>query len=485
MVVAVVEAPLPRVRLSRLCGVLQRAIGATLREQNLRVDLRSMITIETAVAFALRDPTVMSQLGPALQNDLVIPNQWHRKIIAFGDTFLLERRKLPSAGDWEMWLESLSAGMERDACKEALGHLLHEVPTEGFDPAFFCEQALEPMRYAAASTARARINQMPVIEPDTFAGLAEKIASVRGGELQGLAKLADVETWAHAPREGDLISTGYPSLDKLIGGWGKELWIAFADSGVGKSMLLQNFAANAAVRGKRVLHVTLELGIGPQIRRYYRQIAQVSQSDFVAQETDIKKRLRQWFRMARGEVLLLEFPAYELAVDDLRRVLERVGRSRGAIDVLILDYLDLLGVPKAMRGRGAYEDLGRLTHQTRDLTKTFDLTVLTASQAVRRPEKAGRLTLRDMGDSYNKVRGADGLLSLVQTPEEEEVHQGRLGVLKVRDSGGRGTEISLYVNRELAVLQELDHPNTVQLMTRLGHLPNGKGKPLAAVGGLV
>jgi len=49
--------------------------------------------------------------------------------------------------------------------------------------------------------------------------------------------------------------------------------------------------------------------------------------------------------------------------------------------------------------------------------------------------------------------------------------------LKARDSGGRGAEIGLYINRELAVIAELAHPNTVELMRRLGHLPTAA--PLA------
>lgn len=429
-----------------------------------------MITLETVLALSIREPTVMDHLGEALRNDLVVANPFYRRIAEFADTFLQEKRKLPSQGDWQMWLEGLEAGMTRDGSTEALGRLL-AVDVSGFDAAFFATQALDQLRRGAAQVARARLNELASVEPETFTALAEKLASVQGGGLEGLAHLADVETWARAPREDAYISTGYPALDRMIGGWGKELWIAFADSGVGKSMLLQNFATNAAVQGKRVLHVTLELGLGPQIRRYYRQIAQVSQQDIAADEAAVKKRLRHWFRLARGEILMLEYPAYGITPGDLQRAIARLVRLCGPVDLLVLDYLDLLAVAKAAKGKSAYEDLGRLTHEVRALCGKFELTVLSASQAVRRPEKKGRLSVRDMGDSYNKVRGADGLLSLVQTDEEEEAHQGRLGILKVRDSGGRGREIPLYVNRELAVIAELSHPNTVELMTRLGHLP--------------
>lgn len=428
-----------------------------------------MITLDTVVAFAVRDATVMDQLGQALRSDLVLANPFYRQIVEFADEFLLQRRKLPGAGDWEMWLEGLQEGMQRDGCREALGRL-SMVNLSGYDAAYFSQQALEHLQQGAAQVARARMNELPQVTPEVFTTLAEKLVSIRDSSLQGLARLNDLDTWVHPVREDDLIGTGYPTLDRLIGGWGKELWITFADSGVGKSMLLQNFATNMALRGSRVLHITLEIGLGPQIRRYYRQIAQVTQGEF-ADEDEVKRRLRQWLRLAKGEVLLLEYPAYSITTDDVSRTIERVNRTVGQVDVLVLDYLDLLS-PKKRGGRtGAYEDLGFLTHETRAFCPGFDLTVHTATQAVRRPEKKGRLTTRDMGDSYKKVQGADGLISLVQTPEEFEMHQGRLGLLKVRDSGGRGKEISLYINPELSVIQELNHPNTLELMRRLGHLP--------------
>lgn len=429
-----------------------------------------MITVELVVGFALRDPVVLDHLGEALRSDLVLANPFYRSCVEFADDFLLQRRKLPGDGDWEMWLESLPEGSLRDGTREALGRLL-AVDVSGHDPSYFATQAIEHLRRGAAQVAKARLNALGRVDPEAFVSLAQQIERVQTGSLRGLARLSDIDHWSAPVREEEYIPTGYPTLNHWINGWGKELWMVFADSGIGKSMILQNFASAAAVRGKRVLHVTLELGIRPQIHRYYRQIAQASRSEFVQDGAAVRKRLQHWFRLAQGEVYLLEFPAFSLDPEALHRTIERMARAVGSPDLLVLDYIDLLTVGQRARvGRG-YEDLGRLTHETRSLCSAFDISVLTASQAVRRPQYKDRLTLKDMGDSYQKVRGADGLLSLVQTEEEEEVHQGRLGVLKVRDSGGRGTEITLYINRELAVIAELDHPNTVKLMDSLGHLP--------------
>ncbi len=440
-----------------------------------------MITPETVIAAAIKSPLVMDQLGEALRSDLVTANPFFRRIAEFADDFLSQRRKLPSTGDYEVWLLSLEEGMLRDGTKEALGRLL-AIDISGYDPSFFAGQIIDDLQRAAAQTARARLNASPAADPAALAALAEKVASIKTSGLQGLARLSDIGIWANPVAEDEYVSTGFPTLNSIIRGWGKELWIAFADSKMGKSILLQNFGSNLAVRGKNVLHITLELGLRPQIHRYYRQIAEMNQAEFNSAPERLRERLSQWFRLAQGTVYLMQLAPYSLDADGLKRLIERVnrrladetGNPSAQVDVLVLDYLDLMTAKvRGNRGGGAsaYEDLGHITHDTRGLCPIFDLTVLTVSQAVRKPAKAGRLTMQDMGDSYNKVRAADGLLSLVQTPEEAQVFQGRLGIVNARDSGGRGEEIPVYINRDLSLIQELDHPNTIQLMRRLGQLP--------------
>jgi len=377
-------------------------------------------------------------------------------------------------GDWDLWIQSLPDG-QREGVREVYSRLLGQDLSQ-YDPAFFSERVIDELKRTATKTAIARLNSVSDPQPETLQTLADQIDLIQAGQIQGLARLHDVDIWFNPSRPENLLPTGYPSLDSIIGGLGEELWIVFADSGVGKSMLLQNLMANSAQKGKRVLHVTLELGLRPQIQRYYRQIARMSRADFVTKEDAARDRLQHWMRLAGGEIYLLEYPAYSLDPQTLLRTIERISRTIGEIDLLGLDYLDLLTLPRGVRSEGRYEDLGKITHQTRAISTTFGIPTLTASQAVRRPEKKNRLSVRDMGDSYNKIRGADGILSLVQTEEEREVHQGRLGILKVRDSGGWGREVPLYINRELALIQELDHPNTVKLMRELGHLQEAPAK---------
>lgn len=430
-----------------------------------------MITIEKVVSFAIQDPAVLDLLGEALRSDLVVANPYYRQIATFADDFYSEKRKLPQPGDWEVWLSKLPE-VQRSGIRESLGRLQMQVVSDA-DPLYFGEQVIDELKGIAAATALARMNSLQdgQMTAEVLETLADQVKTIQGGSLTGLADLADYDLWISPGMEEDRIPTGFPTLDKYLGGWQNELIMIFADSGVGKSMFLQNVGANCAAKGKRVVHVTLELGLRPLIHRYYRQIAQAERKDLITKTDEMKGRLRHWFQFSQGELLLLEYPAYSQDPRTLQRAIERLNRQIGDVDVIIIDYLDLMVLPPDERSRGRYEDLGKLTHMLRNFCTRFSAPVFTASQAVRRPNDAARLSMKDLGDSYEKARGVDLLMALQQDPEEEETHQGRLSLLKVRDSGGRGEEVNLYINKDLALIQDLHHPNTIALMGQLGHQP--------------
>lgn len=433
-----------------------------------------MIPIERILGFALREESIMIQIGEALRSDLVTPNSLYRGIIEFADDFSRERRKLPQAGDWQLWLSSLPEN-RRVGSTEALGRLQSQT-FEEFDPEFFAEQVLSALKETATRTALARLNSVGEITPEALRIMTDRVEAITAGSIIGLADLSDLDLWAHPPLAKDLIPTGIAKLDQIIGGWGKELWMIFADSGVGKSIWLQNCGASALQKGKRVVHITLELGLQPLIHRYYRQIARITKAEFIQNPQAVRGKLDHWFRYASGELFLLEFPAYAMDPYSLQKVLSRIERTKGPLDMIILDYIDLLIPPPGLRLKNDYEAQGKITHMVRSYCPAFDAAVLTATQAIRKPEKKNRLSLRDVGDSYGKVRGSDGFLSLLQNEEELQHNMGRLGVLKSRESGGH-SEFPLYVNKEMALIADLDHPNTKQLMSRLGQtLPTPKEK---------
>jgi replicative DNA helicase len=426
-----------------------------------------VISTEKILAAALRHREVVDVLGDALKSDLVVAQPYYRGIMEFVVGFVRQHRTLPRDGDLQLWASQLPE-VQRAGIIESLGKLYSQ-DISGYTPSHLAESVTPQLQAAAAHTALARLNSMTEVTPELFRGLAQEISRIEPVSISGLASIKDVDRWLTPEPAENYIPTGIPKLDEFIGGWrGSELVFLLADSGVGKTQSLVNFGAAAALFGGNVLHITLELATSKTLRRLYQKVTESDRSLYRQDLGEVRRRAEHWTGRMRGNLHVLEAPAYSLEPEQLAVLVDRFAAVHGPPDLIIIDYLDLLKPPG--RGDNRYQDLGKVSHLVRAIALKYDCTVLTATQAVRKANTAERLTMADMGDSYEKVRAADILLSIVQTPEEAQVFQGRMGLLKVRDNPGRGQEIPLLIYHDLCYVGDLDHPNTQRLMRERGLL---------------
>lgn len=143
-------------------------------------------------------------------------------------------------------------------------------------------------------------------------------------------------------RNGQM-STGWPSLDqKMYGGFNKgELVIFAAQSGGGKSVFLANLAVNYSQAGSNVVYVTLELSeelVGMRIDAMTTGIA--SREIFKnLDEVNLKVKM---MGKKNGAIQLKYMPSGKTA-NDIRSYLKEYQVKTGKkVDVLVIDYLDLL-----------------------------------------------------------------------------------------------------------------------------------------------
>lgn len=430
-----------------------------------------MITVETIVAAALRHPVVLTTLGPALRDDLVTPNPYYRQLMDFAVTFHREHRTAPQSGDLELWMGGLPP-VQKDGVRESLQRL-QTVDLRVYTPEYLARETIAELQSTAARTAVARMSAAgSAVTPETVQSLNQRLQNIRPVGLTEIASLREVEKYIFPDPTDRIIPSCVDRLNYYIGGYQKELTLILADSGIGKTTFLINEGQNAMLLGNRVLHITFELSRQRTLNRYYRRITESDQPTIRNEVELVINRTRHWLRFAKGEVHVLYHRPYAMTPDELRTIVDQYAQEFGGVDMVILDYLDLMAPPTDARHLKPYDQLGRLTHEVRALTIEFNCDVMSATQAVRRANGASRLTLADMGDSYNKVRGAGVILGLVQSEDEVVVHQGRLCILKVRDNPGRGAEIPVYVNLDLMMIADLDHANTRAVMQRFNHLPS-------------
>lgn len=419
-----------------------------------------MLRLETILAATLRHVEVAGELGEALKSDLVVANPFYRSIVDFYLEFQGKTKVMPKGGDVELWLLSLPEGL-RLGTQEHWNRVITE-DISSYTPSFLAEQALPVLRQVATQNALARLNASTDLSPELLTTLSGLVSNIQALGLHDLADIRDVTKWIRPDTLEWTIPTGIHGLDKQIGGWSEELIFILADSGVGKSTFLINTAQHAALLGKKVFVVSFELSKARYMHRLYRRITETDLPTYRAKPAQVIERANHWLKLAKGVLKVHYEPAYTIASPQLRVLVDKFAQAHGGIDVLILDMMDLM-TPGKGATRSTYDDLGRISHETRSLCPDYKMAAISAAQATRAKGRT-RLHLEDMADSYGKVRAAGIVAGLCQTDEEIESMQARLGILKARDNPGRGQELPVFVDMDLMYIADLDHANTQRII---------------------
>lgn len=426
------------------------------------------LAIESIVAVAMREVEVASAFQEALKSDLVVASPFLREITSFLVDYVQRHKQVPKDNDYALWVETLQ-GRVQAGVRGQLAQLLNQSPP-AYTPELFISAAEGRVRSIATQTALSRLNEAgQELTPEVMKDAAQRVDAIRPVSLEGLASLRDVTLWIRPPEQNTFISSGLPRLDRLLGGgFGEELIFVMADSGIGKTTVLCNLGKAACFYGHKVLHVTFELATANTIHRYYRSIAYAHRSEFQHSLESVHGALMHWLRWAKGDVHVLYQDAYTITPQDLHTICSKFVDLHGGLDMLVLDYLDLMKPPEGTSRLNEYQQLGRASHQTRNLAPEFGCAVVSATQATREGGASSRLRLHHMGDSYNKVRAADIILGLSQSDEEREAYQGRISGLKIREGPGRGQEIPVFIDMDAMLVSDLDHPNTLKYIQDRG-----------------
>lgn len=433
-----------------------------------------MLSFEEILAAAFEYEEVAFRLKDMLASNLVVANPFHRQIGEFLSDFIDKHNRLPTTSDVELWANHLSEKQKKGVIK-ALSQIQQQDISD-YSPEIIAEYGAQELQNIGANNVLNRLNQAREeegqIDREMFEAVSEDLAELEPITLAETHNLRDVGKHLRPEKQEEGIPTGVKKLDNWIGGWNEgELSFLMADTGVGKSISLVNFGVAAARHGSKVLHVTLEMSDKKTDMRYYRRITTRNRDEIQNELDDARKEVRYfWDERVEGDIYVHQEEPYELTPSELRALVQMYDRRHGNIDLILLDYLDLMKPPQGTRNRGQYEQLGMVAHRVRAIGQEYDAAVVSAAQAQRpnNQEYVEELYKSNMGDSYKKVRAGDQLLGLVQTPDEEENNQARVQILKVRDRPGSGGQFPVYFNKDRMYLGGLDHHDTERIKREEG-----------------
>jgi replicative DNA helicase len=216
------------------------------------------------------------------------------------------------------------------------------------------------------------------------------------------------------------VPTGFTDFDHLTGGLqASNLVVIAARPSVGKTTFCLNVAANAALReGKTVAVFSLEDSRDNIVRRMLCTVAKVD-AEKVSRGRGINRE--DWANLIRAEAELRQAPLY---IDDSPSTIFQVGpkarrlQRKHGLDLLIVDYLQLILSPSEIRFENRTLEIAAYTRYLKNLAKELKIPVIAVSQLNRAPEQRPdhRPRLADLRESGAIEQDAD-LVAFLYRPD--------------------------------------------------------------------
>jgi len=245
---------------------------------------------------------------------------------------------------------------------------------------------------------------------------------------QGYEWIADFEE-RFKVRARNPISTGWAEMDKISKqGLGKgELGVVIAPTGAGKSMVLTHLGAQALQAGHNVVHYTLELLDTVVAGRYDSCITGIELNELLNKKDEIYEQIKD----IDGKLVVKEYPTKTASVKTLRNHLEKIRKRGGDIDMIIVDYADLLKPTSNYREKRT--ELESIYEELRSLAYEFSCPVWTASQTNRSGLDAEVITMNSISEAFSKCFVADFIFSVSRTIMDKAKNGGRVFIAKNRN----------------------------------------------------
>src|ERR1700760_3915567 len=194
-------------------------------------------------------------------------------------------------------------------------------------------------------------------------------------------------------REVTGLATHYTQFDKMTSGLqASDLIIIAARPSMGKTAWAINIAENAAVRdGKVVAVFSLEMSKESLLRRMLASNAMVSmqkiQTGFIP-KADRGKLMEALERLAESKIFIDDTPA--IALSEMRAKARRLQRQQGRLDLIVIDYLQLMTASSAGSGRrpeNRTQEVSSISRGLKALAKELRVPVVALSQLSRGSEQ--------------------------------------------------------------------------------------------------
>ena len=226
------------------------------------------------------------------------------------------------------------------------------------------------------------------------------------------------------------VKTNWTEVDNIMDGGlaGGELGIITACAGSGKSWVLAKMGAEAMRQGKNVLHYTLELNENYVGLRYDACFTGIDFQNIRNNIDIVKKKIAE----VPGKLIIKYFPIKTVSAHSLKLHAERIQTLGTKVDMIIVDYADILRPSQSERNSNSYSEAGGIYEELRGVAGELQVPIWSASQSNRAAMDEDIIQANNIADSYRKIMTADFVMSLSRKVNDKQANTARFHVIKNR-----------------------------------------------------
>jgi replicative DNA helicase len=208
------------------------------------------------------------------------------------------------------------------------------------------------------------------------------------------------------------LATHYTDLDEMTSGFQRaDLIIIAARPSMGKTAFAMNIAENASIEDKKVVGMfSLEMSREALLLRLLCSRARVDSHKMRTGSLwrdDMTKVVQAMEQLAHAPIFIDDTPGISLS--EMRAKARRLQQSQGKLDLLIVDYLQLMS-GGGRRYENRTQEVSAISRGLKALAKELSVPVIALSQLSRAPESRGgdhRPQLSDLRESGSIEQDAD------------------------------------------------------------------------------
>ena len=223
-----------------------------------------------------------------------------------------------------------------------------------------------------------------------------------------------------AESKGDLtgVRTGYYDFDKITNGLQpRQVIILAARPARGKSAFALNVALNAAIHDKRsVAFFSLEMGVEEIMKRAFSCVGKIDGEVLnkgKLKNTDWKKWNEAMSELSDTKIYIDD--SGDNSVSEIRRKCRKLKNSEDGLDLVVIDYLQLLNSSNKYSGQRVQE-VGEMSRDIKKMAMELEVPVIALSQLSRNVENRkgedAKPRLADLRESGSIEQDADIVLFL-------------------------------------------------------------------------